>query len=400
MTVVYLTDNRLGIYIHIPFCRSKCAYCDFYSFVPNGVDIFERYTNSVISHMEYYKNAAADRVVDSIFIGGGTPTVLPTEYLVKILKAVKKNFKIQKNAEVSIEVNPATADKKTFTKLRRAGVNRVSIGLQSAIDAELKTLSRVHTRDEFEECYYAARSAKIKNINIDLMFGTPGETPDNLYYSIDYVTRLRPEHISLYNLKIEPNTKFGKMADSLILPDEDAQYDMYMGAIELLSRRGYQQYEISNFSLPGKSCRHNLKYWNCGEYLGFGPSAYSYFNKNRFAFVRNAEQYMRGTENIENRVGITTGLEEISGRAQMGEYVMLRMRLCDGVNFEEFRRRFGCDFGEMYGQKLKYYIDNGFVRVTRDSVYLTPPGMLVSNFILSDVLSFEDLNVLSPANNF
>ena len=392
--------SRLGIYIHIPFCLSKCAYCDFYSFVPEGEDIYKRYTDAVIKHMECYRAAAADRVVDSVFIGGGTPTVLPTEQLVRILKAVKHNFRLAKGAEITIEANPATADKKKFTKLRRAGVNRVSIGLQSANAPELKALSRIHTRDEFEECFRAARAAKITNISVDLMFGIPLQSKESLFRSLDYVTRLSPEHISLYDLKIEPGTPFDRIRDRLTLPDEDTEYDMYTGAIAMLERRGYRQYEISNFARPGKTCRHNLKYWNCDEYLGFGPSAYSYFNSNRFSFVRNIEAYMRGVEDLESRVGITVGSEEITGRAQMGEYVMLRLRLRDGIGLGEFRRRFGCDFTEMYGEKLGFYLKRGYMAKRGDSIFLTPAGMFVSNYILSDILSFADLNALSPANSF
>lgn len=392
--------TRLGIYIHIPFCRSKCAYCDFYSFTPGSDDIYERYTSALIAHMQHYKDAAHGRTVDSIFIGGGTPTAMPTELLIKIIRAARRIFKPAKGAEFTVEVNPATADQRTFARLRRAGVNRISMGLQSANPAELKALSRIHTREEFEESFRAARRAKIANISVDLMFGIPLQTKESLLQSIDYVTRLRPEHISLYDLKIEPGTPFYKARNTLALPDEDTEYNMYMHAVSLLERRGYRQYEISNFARPGKMCYHNLKYWNCDEYLGFGPAAHSYFNKNRFSFVRNIEKYMRGVEHMEARINITEGSEEITGRAQMGEYIMLRLRLREGIQLAEFRRRFGCDFREMYAAKLDFYIKRGYMKEERDSIYLTPDGMFVSNYILSDILSFEDLSALSPANDF
>ena len=393
-------DGRLGIYIHIPFCMSKCAYCDCYSFVPEEEDIYEKYTAALCAHMAYYKDAAKDRTVDTVFIGGGTPTVMPTECLLKILGSVKKNFNLKKNAEISIEVNPATADKRKFSRLRRHGVNRVSIGLQSANANELKSLSRIHSRDEFEECFKAARDAKIENINVDLMFGIPNQSVDSLLYSLDYVTRLHPEHISLYDLKIEPNTVFGRLKDRLPLPDEDAEYSMYMKAISMLERRGFRQYEISNFAKEGKACRHNLRYWNCEEYLGFGPAAHSFFNSTRFSFVRDLGKYISGVENMVQTESITRDLEEISGRAGMGEYIMLRMRLCEGISFKEFYRRFGCDFLKMYGEKLDFYIRNRYMRETREGVCLTPAGMFVSNYILSDILSFEDLNAVSPAGKF
>lgn len=396
-----LTGNgKLGIYVHIPFCQSKCAYCDFYSFVPGGEEIFERYTAALCSHMAYYKDAAKDRTVDTVYIGGGTPTVLPVKLLCKILDSIKKNFRVSKTAEITIEANPATADKKIFSRLRRHGVNRVSIGLQSADRGELKALSRIHSREEFEECFKAARQAKIQSISVDLMFGIPLQTVESLLRSIDYVTRLRPEHISLYNLKIEQGTRFAKIRDTLSLPDEDTEYAMYEKAVSMLERRGYMQYEISNFAKEGKASRHNLRYWNCEEYLGFGPAAHSFFNNSRYSFVRNIERYIKGVENISDAAGITENLEEISGRAGMGEYLMLGMRLKKGISFREFYMKFGCDFREMYGQKLGFYIKHGYMRETGEGVALTPAGMFVSNYILSDILSFEDLNAVSPVSKF
>ena len=394
--------RRLGLYIHIPFCLHKCAYCDFYSFVPGDESICERYVDALISHMEYYRNATADRAPDSVYIGGGTPTALPPELLIKVIRAVKRNFHLTKNAEFTVEVNPATATYKTFARMRRAGVNRISIGLQSAVPNELKALSRVHSKHDFEECFAAARRAKIDNISVDLMFGIPYQTKESLLYSVDYVTRMHPEHISLYDLRVEPNTPFGKLQErgQLPIPDEDSEYDMYRAAVAMMDNRGYRQYEISNFAKPGRMCKHNLKYWNCDEYLGFGPAAHSYFNGTRFSFVRNIEAYIKGIENIENNVGITEGSEEIRGRAQMGEYIMLRLRLNEGIPLGEFRRRFGCDFLEMYGERAGYYFKNGYMKKYGDNVFLTLPGMFVSNYILSDILSFEDLNAVSPAHSF
>lgn len=389
-------SKKLGIYVHIPFCRNKCAYCDFYSFVPKNESVYEEYTNTLISHFAQYKNAIGDRIVDSVFIGGGTPSVLPEKYLLKILFAVKKYFKPVKNAEISMEINPATANKSMLWRLRTiGGVNRLSIGMQTANDAELKALSRIHSREEFENCFNDARKAGFENINVDVMFGIPYQTPQSLISTLSYLVNLGPEHISMYNLKIEPNTAFGKHADALILPDEDTEYEMYMSAVNYLERSGYGQYEISNFAKRGNSCRHNLKYWNCDEYLGFGPAAHSYFNKMRFSFVRNIGAYMEGVANPQSQVSITEGLEEINGRAGMGEYVMLRMRLREGVPFDEFYRRFGVDFMKMYGERVSYYVKNGFMVQTRDGVALTPRGMFVSNYILSDILSFEDLGQIT-----
>lgn len=393
-------QKKLGIYIHIPFCRTKCAYCDFYSFIPKSEGIYERYTDALIKHMEAYRDAARDRAPDSVYIGGGTPTALPIEQLLRIVKAVKRNFNLSKNTEFTVEVNPKTADLKTFRRLRRAGVNRISIGLQSADPRELKALTRTHSRADFEECFKDARAAKIQNISVDLMFGIPNQTSQSLLASIDYLTRLRPDHISLYDLKIEEGTPLARIAEKLNLPDEDTEFEMYGNAINMLEKRGYKQYEISNFARPGKQSRHNLKYWNCEEYLGFGPGAYSYFNSTRFSFVRNIEAYIKGVGDPASRVNLTEGLEQISGRAQLGEYIMLRLRLNEGISLSEVTRRYGVDFASLYGKKADKYIKYGYMVKKGDYIFLTAQGMFISNYILSDILSFEDLGALSPAGKF
>lgn len=400
MPISQNVGGKLGIYVHVPFCRSKCAYCDFYSFVPGDETVYERYVNALLSHMEYYKSAVAERLPDSVYIGGGTPTALPEEQLLRIIRGVRRTFHLAKNAEFTVEVNPATASYKTFVRMRRAGVNRISIGLQSADAGELKALSRIHSWVDFKQCYRDARRAKIQNISVDLMFGIPRQTTESLLRSVDYVTRLRPEHVSLYNLKIEPGTLFYQNRHQLVLPDEDTEFEMYEAACALLEKRGYKQYEISNFAQPGKMCKHNLKYWNCEEYLGLGPGAHSYFNGNRFSFVPNIQTYMKGIEHIERDIGITASSEEIKGKARMGEYIMLKFRLAEGLPLGEFQRTFGSDFLELYGSKLSFYLKKGYIVRRGDNIALTHAGMFVSNYILSDILTFEDLNAVSPANQF
>ena len=387
----FLKPKRLGLYFHIPFCLSKCAYCDFFSFVPSNEELIGRYFDALIKHMEEYEKAAEAHIVDTVFIGGGTPTCVPTEHLVRLIKAAKKNFNIATNAEFSIEANPATVDLSSLKKLRRLGVNRISIGLQTASDEELKSLSRIHTRRQFEQSFAVARQAGFANINVDLMFGIPGQSRPSLMKNLRYLMRLNPEHISLYNLKIEPGTPFDLHRAELALPSEDEEADMYLEAVEFLNVQGYPQYEISNFSKNGCRCRHNLRYWTGGEYLGFGPSAHSYFANTRFAFVRDLDAYLNAIEIPSSRIKLTSSMEEITPRERIGEYIMLRMRLTSGVRLSEFAREFRQDFDEMYGAKLKKYIDAGFAVRRRDSVALTPAGMFVSNYILSDILEFEDL---------
>ena len=377
---------------------SKCAYCDFYSFVPGEDGIMQRYVASLIKHIEIYGKTCADYEPDTVFIGGGTPTVLPTETLLTLIRAIKKNFSLSKNAEFTVEANPATVTEKELKKLRRAGVNRLSMGLQSADNAELAALSRIHRREDFDVAFAEARAAKICNINIDVMYGIPGQTVESVMRTLEYVTSLGPEHISFYNLKIEHGTPFWRMKDRLQLPGEDVEYEMYMRAVAYLAKCGYEQYEISNFARPGYRCRHNVKYWNCEEYLGLGAAAHSYFGGRRFSFCRDAAKYIRGIEDPASRVNITASNEEIMMRERIGEYVMLRMRLSDGVSAREFYRIFGKNFESLYGRFLSKYMDGGFVVKRGDSYAFTPKGMFVSNFILSDILDFSDTGIYDPTN--
>lgn len=389
-----IEKKRLGLYVHIPFCKSKCAYCDFNSFVPGSSEIMTRYVSSLLSHMEVYRDGTRDYRVDTVFIGGGTPTALPPEELTRLIKGIHRSFDISKNAEFTIEANPATVTPKQLRMLRRLGVNRISFGLQSADNRELRALSRIHTRAQFLESYKMAREAKFDNINIDLMYGIPYQTYDSLIKTLSFVTRLGPEHISMYNLKIEPGTPFfeNRREVTAVCADEDTEYAMYTSAIDFLASRGYEQYEISNFAKRGYSCAHNLKYWNCEEYLGFGVSAHSYFNGNRFSFISNIGQYIDAVENIDSDICLTAENEQLQERERMGEYIMLRLRLNDGIDPHEFASKFGASFEASYGIKLQRYIKTGFVTRRRSGAYaLTPAGMLISNHILSDILDFEDL---------
>lgn len=384
--------KRLGLYFHIPFCLSKCAYCDFNSAPAQSVEIVSSYISAMIAHIESYKVAAANYEPDTVFIGGGTPTCIPIEELVRLIRAIKKNFKLTRNVEFSIEANPATVTYPTLLKLHRLGVNRLSMGLQSAHENELKALSRRHTRKDFVKSYRMARDARFDNINVDLMFGIPHQTYDSLMHTIRYVCGMSPNHISLYDLKIEPGTAFYKHYNEIAptLPDDDTEADMYLGAIDLLRQNGYLQYEISNFARPGNMCAHNLKYWNCDEYLGFGVSAHSYFNGSRFAFTGDINRYIQGVTVKESKIRITEQCETVEERERMGEYIMLRFRLTAGIDDREFTRRFGYSFESLYGEKCAKFINNGFMTGRNGVFALTPAGMFISNYILSEILEFED----------
>lgn len=381
-------SNRLGIYIHIPFCKSKCAYCDFYSFAPKDGRVYGAYTDALIKHITSYRVAGGDYAPDTVYIGGGTPTVLPEEDMLRILRAVKSTFRLQKNAEYTMECNPATVSLSMLKKYRRMGVNRISVGLQSAHEHELRALGRIHTRRDFEESYRTIRDAKFDNVNIDLMYGIPFQTLDSWIATLKYVVSLAPEHISLYNLKLEEGTPLYNTAPSMPRPDDETEFAMYSTAIDLLAANGYKQYEISNFAREGFESRHNLKYWCCEEYLGFGPGAHSYFKDIRFSYKRSVSNYIKCCLGVGNEE-MTDEYEEIPLRERLGEYVMLRMRLNEGIDTRKFLMLFGKDFERTYGKKLAKYIKGGFVEYENGYYRFTRTGMFVSNYILSDILDFD-----------
>lgn len=380
-------DNKIGLYLHIPFCMSKCAYCDFYSNA--GESDYERFVNAMALHMEDYAPSLRGREIDSVYIGGGTPTVLPTEQLTTLLDCVYENFSVSRSAEVSMECNPATADTSKLKKCRKAGVNRLSIGIQSASDAELHELSRIHTWNDAVACYNDARRAGFDNINLDIMYGIPLQTPDSLRDTLDAVTDLDPEHISLYCLKLEDGTPMARNRHRLALPDDDTVADMYFDSIDLLASRGYDQYEISNFAREGYACRHNIRYWQPGEYLGLGPGAHSYLGSCRFSFRRDTEQYISAMEHPERSYNIIDERYTIGQNDRIGEYVMLRLRTSYGIDLGEFRELFGRDFDALYGSRLPQYENGGYMKREDGRVFLTPEGMFVSSYILSDLLDFD-----------
>lgn len=403
-----MQKKKLGLYVHIPFCHAKCAYCDFYSQSGATDALMQRYVDAVLLQMEDYSAAARAYTVDSVFIGGGTPTALPVDTMCELLAGIKRNFNLARGAEFTIEANPATVTLASLKKYRKMGVNRISIGLQSAQADELAALSRIHTLEDFEASFKAARQAGFDNISVDVMYGIPLQTADSFARTLDYVASLSPEHISVYGLKIEEGTPFARMRDTLILPDEDTEADMYLDCIYNLAARGYRQYEISNFARVGRECRHNLKYWNCDEYLGLGCAAHSYFNNMRFSMKRDMMLYVESMEADMSKGGMLTDdgifMEEahlkkaqpvdemysLSPNERVGEYIMLKLRLAEGISSMEFSARFGLNFDALYGRRLQIYIDNGFMRYDGDRYSFTPKGMYVSNYILSTILDFDE----------
>ena len=398
--------NKLGLYIHVPFCAGKCPYCDFYS-VKAGEKTRAAYVDALIKQMKEYSVPAKGTAVDTVYIGGGTPTVIGVDLLAKIIKNINNNFELPKKQdfvsfEFTVEVNPATIDLKGLKKLKKAGVNRLSLGLQSANDKELRVLSRKYKYADFIECYENARSAGFENISIDLMYGVPTQTVRSFYETLKRTAALAPEHISAYGLKIEPGTLFYNNLPKIqeYLPNEDTEREIYFMCCDFLNKRGYNQYEISNFAKPGYECRHNLKYWTCGEYIGLGTSAHSYFGGARFSFKKNIKEYIRCFDDNTDKLkdadifdldgyNLFDEYIEIKQNERIGEYIMLNFRLNAGINKNDFARLFLKDFDELYYKKIEPFIKSGHIIKTLGGYAFSREGMFVSNYILGRIIEFE-----------
>lgn len=373
--------KKLGIYLHIPFCGSKCHYCDFCSFPNQSENTMQAYCDAMRAQMERYAPLAADYAVDTVYFGGGTPTALPSELLCSLLDSVKQLFCVADDAEITAECNPATANAEYFAAMRKAGFNRLSIGAQSMHESELRLLGRAHTVVDFRTTVELARAAGFENISADLMYGIPDQTRQSLAESVGALCEIGVEHISAYGLKIEEGTPFYKKRETLNLPDDDEVAVMYEDTVASLTAHGLMRYEISNFARAGYESRHNLKYWECDEYLGFGVAAYSCFGGRRFGISRDFGAYLDTREDFEEN-------RPVSPSEQMTEYVMLGLRLEKGIDKCTFATRFGVEFDAVYGARLTPYIRNGFVLDSEQNCRFTTAGFLVSNAILSEILDF------------
>ena len=379
--------QRLGLYIHIPFCKQKCNYCDFYSLGCQESKIPD-YIDALCKHIQKEAHLYKGYEFDTIFLGGGTPSLIEPSDFEKLVSTIKNSLKITQDAEFSLEANPGTLTREKLNSYAKNGVNRISIGLQSTNNEELKILGRIHDFDKFKESYALAKECGMQNINVDIMYGLPNQNLDDFKKTVEDVCEFNPEHISAYCLKIEENTPFYKIRDSLILPNDYEEYEMYTYLCYELSKHGYEQYEISNFSKKGARCVHNLKYWLSQEYIGFGPSAHSYFNGKRYFYKDDIESYIKSLECVDKcpqrHCDNDTALKENS----LDEYVMLKMRLKDGINEIEFKNRFGLSFTEEYPSILNY-IKDGYIEHKDGSYSFTPKGFFVSNYILSQILKFN-----------
>ncbi len=370
--------RSLGVYIHIPFCIRKCNYCDFCSFGSRDRD-FESYTDELCRRIRSFAAEHSGARVETVYFGGGTPTLLPTDCFSRLMKVLKGSFRIAEGAEITAECNPATADEAKLSAMLAMGINRLSIGLQSANANELKLLGRLHSFDDFCISFECARRAGFDNVSVDLMYGIPEQTVESFKNTLCRVIELEPEHISAYGLKIEDGTAFGAMRDSLKLPDEDEEFAMYTMCRELLQTHGYSRYEISNFARSGRESRHNLRYWQLEDYIGFGVAAHSCVDGVRFGNSRDLEAFLRGED-------IVSESEIISQEERVGEYVMLGMRLREGISADRYYELSGRD---MYKDMpmLEKFIEGGFVRRSGDRIAFTDKGFFVSNTVLSEMLN-------------
>ena len=370
--------KRLGIYLHIPFCIQKCRYCDFCSFVDREGEYVKSYVDALCRSISSYADRLCGYEADTVYFGGGTPSLLSVEQLERILYALFETVTVSAAAEITLECNPATADKSYFESIRGLGVNRLSMGLQSAFDEELKLLGRIHSVNDFLKTYLDARAAGFDNISADLMYGIPSQTLGSFEESARFLCKLLPEHISAYGLTVEDGTYFARHRDELELADDDMQAQMYRACGEILSEYGYKKYEISNFARNEHVSRHNLRYWKCEEYLGFGVAAHSYFEGERFGNSRDIGAFIRGAD-------ITQEREQIDEAERAKEYVMLGLRLTEGIDASRYRSLFKRELLEDI-PRAEVYLKNGFMVFCNDRLKFTDKGIFVSNAILSDIL--------------
>ena len=376
------TGKPLGLYIHIPFCKHKCAYCDFYS-LAGSESRMDEYTDTLCAHLTETAPFAAGHLVDTIYFGGGTPSYLGEKRLVKILKLILKKYQVAKDAEITLEANPDSAcDWKALRALRKAGFNRLSLGMQSACDAELAEIGRIHTMEQVKTAVEAARKAKFDNLSLDLIYGLPHQTMERWQENLAAAVSLAPEHLSCYGLKVEEGTPLFACQDTAGLPDDEAQADMYLFTVDYLRRFGYFQYEISNFSRVGRESRHNLKYWTLSEYAGFGPGAHSDFGEVRYAYEKNLEGYIRG---VREHTAMLSENEHIPPLDRDTEWVMLGLRTIRGLDPKEFERRFRRRFN-CFLPFLAECEKAGYAVCEEGRWHLTPRGFLVSNQIIGGML--------------
>ena len=377
----------LGIYIHIPFCRSKCRYCDFYSVTEMDNRTKNGYLDAVCDHIRETGPLAPEHRVDTIYFGGGTPSFFGADGMAAILSTIRRSFEVANDAEITFEANPDSVTPRLLRRLKGEGFNRVSLGIQSDDDAVLDVLGRPHSYDDAVNAVRMIRRAGFRNLSVDLIYGLPQQTLESWQKTLTHVLQLKPEHISCYGLKIEEGTPFCAMQHRLQLPDDDMQADMYLATVEILRSKGYRQYEISNFCLRGKESRHNLKYWTGGEYLGFGPDASSDFAGKRYALIRDLALYVEG---IREGGQVLREIQTVPSRERAGEYLMMGLRTTYGISGDEYEKRYLLPFAPLEAVLEQCRGRGHALRGEGGRWHLTAEGFLLSNSIISDLLLIQE----------
>ena len=388
MTMIDIIKNnekapkKLGLYIHIPFCRTKCLYCDFCSFVSREEGEREEYVNALLREISV--RGTREYIVDTVYLGGGTPSLLSIGQIDRILSSLREHFLIDESAEITLECNPMTHltdGKEYFSALRDLDINRLSLGIQSAVNSELKLIGRRHTFEEAQKTFFDARKSGFDNVSVDLMFGIPSQTLDSLEYSLEQFVSLGAEHISIYSLQLEEGTPLYRMQDRYSFADDDSVADMNIAINYMMNKAGYKHYEISNFAKEGKESRHNSKYWRLDEYLGLGLASHSDFGGKRSENTYDLREYLDGNYFGSER--------EIGNLEREVEFIMLGLRMSDGISKSEFFARFGIDFDEKYGKKVEFLEKMSYLSQNDNRVALNESGFAVSNSILAQILDFD-----------
>lgn len=374
--------KSLGIYLHIPFCVQKCLYCDFCSFSHAESSLIDAYVEELCRRLESKRPQMMNAQVNTVYFGGGTPSLLSAAQVARIFDALRASCQMSEDCEITCECNPATADLEKLRAFRSLGINRLSIGLQSVHNDELRRLGRIHSYEDFLATFHDARAAGFENISVDLMYALPEQDLARFEESLVRLAELSPEHISVYGLKIEDGTPFDRMRHSLVLPEEDEEYEMYLACSRVLGDYGYHKYEISNFSKVGRESRHNLRYWHGEEYLGFGVAAHSYFGGARFGNSEDIASFLQGKEIVEEHVAL-------SERDLQNEYLILRLRLSEGIDEKEFQEKFGRSIRSV-APSLDAWIKGGLMQERDGRLSFIDRGFFVSNAILSEFLSLDE----------
>lgn len=388
-------EKRLGVYIHIPFCKSKCAYCDFYS-LPNAEGQMDAYLRALLAQIDEVAPSVEGMTVDSVYIGGGTPSYFGEKRLKELLKRVNKTFQLDKNCEFTVECNPDSVTKGLISTLVKGGVNRISLGMQSAQDDELAAVGRPHTFQQVQEAVELIRKGKIHNLSLDLIYGLPEQSMEDWQQSVEAALVLQPEHLSLYGLTLEEGTPLWNQRETTPMADDDEQASRYLWAVERLAQDGYVQYEISNFAKEGRESRHNLKYWLGEEYVGFGPGAHSDVGGCRYSYLKDLKGYIQA---MESGGQIVEESNQMLPQERAREYLIFRLRTRYGVEEEVYRNRYRMNFTPIE-EKLRTFAEHGWAVQDGSCWRLTPEGFLVSNQLIGQLLEVQEQATLESTVSY